>query len=296
MYVRVLIQSEHNKILLLKKQSKNNNNIWEIPGAEVTDEENFDDVAITSIHEKTGYLITTDKIVGITEFENRLEKRNEVHIIMEADIISGNLNIIDPYDGYSWIEKYKIKEYPLASWLKKYIKENPTPFEDVQEELNKELGERPQQIFDDDEKEEIKETFTEETDAVKETVKGSLSLLKETIIRTFKPRQIDVDKTTPKDFPIYKDNPNVEETQYSPDISLKQESIKEDENEIIPEHAIQTEEIIPETANIEETIPETKEEIMIDHTEEIIPEHVPSEDIIPETTNIEETIPETKEE
>lgn len=197
MYVRTLIISEHGKILLLKRKTLNNKPIWELPGSIISDDESFDEVASASIKRETGYYIYPGKILGIGEYTDSQNK--ELHVIMDASIISGELILERNYDQYTWIAPSRLTDYPLAPWLEKYLKNNKIPFNDIQEELD-EL-EKKDAMRKEIQEAELKSNNLEDninTQEIGDSVKSSLSLLKDTIIRTFHPKEAKITRTTPK--------------------------------------------------------------------------------------------------
>lgn len=206
MYVKTLIPNEKGKILLLKQKTMDKKPRWDLPGVPLTEDESFDEVVTKSIQKVIGYYVYPGKILGVNDFITKDTK--EVYVIMEANILNGEILLNNHYEDYAWVNIDRIHEYPLVDWFNNYMKKNKFPFEDVSIEIN-EINQRQNkrnEIIQEDISNNIYATTdysTKEDSHIGESVKNSFGLLKNTIKRTFHPKQASARKTEPKENIIY---------------------------------------------------------------------------------------------
>lgn len=248
MYVETVIYNEQNKILLLKEKRDDNKNRWDLPGATFTEEQSFDETVITNVQKEIGYYVYPGKIIGIGDHSTSSEK--EVHVIMEGSILNGELLLSKDYETYNWVNLDRIKDYPLTPWLHSYIHNNKHPFEDVEAEIE-ELTNRRQrrrEIIQEDLVNSI--NSKNKSEKVNKGVTSSFGLLKETIKKTFHPREAQVTQTTPKPKESYKEpEPEVKKEdkriadklnirfRKKPEEEYVEKSSLESENDIIIDHS-----------------------------------------------------------
>lgn len=210
MYVKTLIPNEKGKILLVKEKRMDELPRWDLPGVTLTEDESFDEAVTKSIQKEIGYYVYPGKIVGVKDFITHDSK--EINVIMEANILNGDIILNNHYEKYSWVSMDRISEYPLAPWFNEYMKRNKRPFEDVEyeiEQINQRQNKRKELIQEDivpgrnD-----TSIYKIEDNEVGESVKNSFGLLKDTIIRTFHPKQANVHRTQPKENVIYSTTSN----------------------------------------------------------------------------------------
>ena len=279
MYVKTVIYNEQNKLLLLKEKREDEKNRWDLPGATFTEEQSFDETVINNIQKEIGYYVYPGKIIGIADYSNKTNK--EVHVIMEGSILNGELLLSKDYETYNWVKLNRIQDYPLVPWLHTYIHNNKQPFEDVETEIEELTNKRQRrrEIIQEDLMNSIHSK--NKTEKLNEGVSSSFSLLKDTIKKTFHPREAQVTQTTPKTNKIYQEpevpkenkkiadklNIRFKHKQEQPEF-IDKSALEANENDIIIEH--DSEEIITETTDI-----------YVDHndkkTEDIIPESADSE-------------------
>ena len=203
MYVKTVIYNEQNKLLLLKQKREDDKNRWDLPGATFTEEQSFDETVVTNVQKEIGYYVYPGKIIGIGDYTTNTDK--EVHVIMEGSILNGELLLSKDYETYNWIKLDRIKDYPLVPWLHNYIHNNKRPFEDVESEIE-ELTNRRQrrrEIIQEDLMNSIHSK--NKTEKLNKEASSSFSLLKDTIKKTFHPREANVTETTPKTNEIYEE-------------------------------------------------------------------------------------------
>lgn len=213
MYVKTLIPNEKGKILLVKEKRMDERPRWDLPGVALTEDESFDEAVTKSIQKEIGYYVYPGKIVGVKDFITHETK--EINVIMEANILNGDILLNDHYEKYSWVSMERITEYPLAPWFNEYMKRNKRPFEDVEyeiEQINQRQYKRRELIQEDIISRRSDDSIYKiEDNEVGESVKNSFGLLKDTIIRTFHPKQANVRRTQPKENVIYSTTNNDKE-------------------------------------------------------------------------------------
>jgi ADP-ribose pyrophosphatase YjhB (NUDIX family) len=249
MYVKTLVINEKNKILLLKQKTMDETPRWDLPGVHLTEDESFDEAVTNNMQKQIGYYLYPGRILGVNDYVNHNDK--EIHVIMETEILNGELLLDSNYDEYVWIPVNRIADYPLAAWFQDYIKKNRHPFTDVDDEIDK-INERQSQrreIFHEEIAYETprRSRFGTSEPAAHEdiSVKNSLGILKDTIIRTFHPKKSNVTKTHPKENIIYTREENTTEEATTDDVEtvdipVSNEIIPESSDDIIPDHVTKT--------------------------------------------------------
>lgn len=256
MYVKTLVINENNKILLLKRKTMDETPTWDLPGVPLTEDESFDEAVTNNIQKQIGYYLYPGRILGVNDYVTKNKK--EIHVIMETEILNGELLLDSNYDEYTWIPVNRITEYPLTPWFKNYMNKNKNPFTDVDDEIekiNQRENQRRELIQEDISYEKpSRRRFTkfETSPSHEKSVKNSFGILKDTIIKTFHPKQANVTRTHPKENIIYEreevvdDNP-VEDSQE--DII-----IQTNDDDIVPDHVIKSQKPKkPEIRKIRET-------------------------------------------
>jgi ADP-ribose pyrophosphatase YjhB (NUDIX family) len=297
MYVKTVIYNEHDKLLLLKEKREDKKQRWDLPGATFTEEQSFDETVITNVQKEIGYIVYPGKIVGIADYSDKNNK--EVYVIMDGTILNGELLLSKDYETYTWVNRDRLKEYPLVPWLHNYIHNNKSPFTDVEAEIEELTNKRQRrrEIIQEDLISSI--NSKDNGDKINDGVKSSFSLLKDTIKRTFHPRQAQVTQTTPKANELYTAdvNENKNESSISDKLNIRfhkkseeeeyiDKSILEaNEGDIIIEHdddAFEAQEDnSPEISQEDVVKEETNNEIIIDHSDdEILTEEVPDDEKI----------------
>ena len=294
MYVKTIIRNEQNKVLLLKQKREDDKQCWDLPGSTFTEEQSFDETVITNVQKEIGFYVYPGKIIGIADFTSKTEK--QVHIIMEGTILNGELVLSKDYETYTWVDLSRIKDYPLVPWLHNYIHSTKHPFEDVEseiEELTSKKSRRRRKFFQEDNR---SSTSSKNKTEKSNEGKSSFSILKETIMKTFRPRQVNVTQTTPKPNSYSEEgNSELEENEIESKLNFRKRKdepdkeyieeaiIKKGEDDIIIEHDEDTPEMdINQKDIVQENIAveHDTEDIIIDHkSEDIIIDHE-SEDII----------------
>ena len=236
MHVKTIIANKHNKILLLKEKRADKKIRWDLPGARFTEDQSFDETVITNVQKVIGYYVYPGKIIGITSYSTRETK--DVYVIMEGMILNGELLLSKEYENYAWVDVGRMPDYPLAPWIKNYLKETKHPFRDVEEaiEENDSNGFKRRDTIQHDFRSNISRSASKHA----KKSRTSFGLLKDTIKRTFRPRSADVNETTPKDNEMY-ENTFTSEENPKEDIIIDQNNTNKD---IIIEHDTPKEDII----------------------------------------------------
>lgn len=279
MYVKTVIYNEHEKILLLKQKREDKKQRWDLPGATFTEEQSFDETVINNVQKEIGYYVYPGKIIGIADYTGKSEK--EVHVIMEGTILNGELLLSKDYETYTWVDISRIKDYPLVPWLHNYIQNNKYPFKDVETEIEELTNRRQRRI------EVIQEDMMssinsgDNTEKINNSVKSSFGLLKDTIKRTFHPKEAIVTQTTPKPNDLYQEQENKEEDKSNIADKLNFR-FKKDEEEYLDDIVLKP----SENDIFIEHEDNTEDEIIISH------EDVVKEDIIIDTAKTTESIKE----
>ncbi|OED30857.1 NUDIX hydrolase [Methanosphaera sp. WGK6] len=258
MYVKTIVSSEHGKILLIKQKRMDNKPRWDLPGAPLTEEQSFDETVVHNIQKEIGYSVYPGKIIGISSHVTRNMK--DLYVIMEGTILNGDLILSTRYEEFAWIDINRIAEYPLVPWLNEYIKNTSTPFNDVAIEINdlNEKNLRRREVIQENIINNAKEYTHEANNEISENVKNSFSMLKNTIKRTFHPKEAKITKPIPKNN-IYT-NEETSKTNFTDKFNIMKKNKPEHEEIILKES---TDDIIID-----------REDIIISHDEDIVPDQV----------------------
>jgi len=110
-----------NKILILKRHpnSKTNPNRWELVGGKVDPGEDFDKALIREFHEETNLKIKIKDLIGAVQ-EDFPHKRT-VAIVMNVEILSGEIQISDEHVDWKWATIDEIKDLELSGWFKQLL-------------------------------------------------------------------------------------------------------------------------------------------------------------------------------
>ena len=113
--VRGVVRKE-DKILILRRhpKSRNNPHKWELPGGKVDPGEFFDIALVREFKEETNLDIKIESLFEVVqdEFISRRTNRpiSTVQLMMNLEIISGELQISDEHDGFKWANNDELKE------------------------------------------------------------------------------------------------------------------------------------------------------------------------------------------
>lgn len=112
---------EQNKILILKRHpnSRTNANCWELVGGKVDPGEDFDKALIREFGEETSLKIKIGDLIGAVQ-EDFPYKRT-VALVMNVELISGEIKISDEHTDWKWATMDEIKELKLSGWFKKLL-------------------------------------------------------------------------------------------------------------------------------------------------------------------------------
>ena len=113
--VRGLVKKD-NKILILRRhpKSRNNPHKWELPGGKVDPGEFFVIALIREFKEETDLEVQIESLFEVVqdEFISRRTNRpiNTVQLMMNLEIISGEVQISDEHDDFKWVSVKDLKE------------------------------------------------------------------------------------------------------------------------------------------------------------------------------------------
>lgn len=112
---------EQNKVLILKRHpnSKTNASCWELGGGKVDPREDFDKALIREFIEETNLKVKIGDLVGAVQ-EDFPHKRT-VALVMNVEILSGEVKISDEHIDWKWATMDEIKELDLSGWFKKLL-------------------------------------------------------------------------------------------------------------------------------------------------------------------------------
>ncbi|WP_297979493.1 NUDIX domain-containing protein [uncultured Methanobrevibacter sp.] len=113
--VRGVVKKEE-KILILKRHPKSRNNPqkWELPGGKVDPGEFFDDALVRELKEETSLDVEIESLFETVEdrFISRRTHQyiNTVQLMMNLEIISGEVQISDEHEDFKWVSAEELKE------------------------------------------------------------------------------------------------------------------------------------------------------------------------------------------
>lgn len=112
--VRGVVRKE-DKILILRRhpKSRNNPHKYELPGGKVDPREFFDIALIREFKEETNLEVEIESLFEVVqdEFISRRTNRpiSTVQLMMNLEIISGELQISDEHDDFKWVSNGELK-------------------------------------------------------------------------------------------------------------------------------------------------------------------------------------------
>jgi 8-oxo-dGTP diphosphatase len=117
---KVLIYDKDGQCLLLKRslKSKGNPGRWEPPGGKIDPGESFDGALIREVGEETGLDVSLLHAVGVAESE--LTEINVVHLMFEAILNTGQVQLSDEHIDYMWVKPEDFKNLDLVEWFKQF--------------------------------------------------------------------------------------------------------------------------------------------------------------------------------
>ena len=113
--VRGVVRKE-DKILILRRHPKSRNNAhkWEFPGGKVDPGEFFDIALIRELKEEANLDVNIESIFEVVQDEFISRKTNRlihtVQLMMNLEIISGEVQISDEHDDFKWVSIEELKE------------------------------------------------------------------------------------------------------------------------------------------------------------------------------------------
>ena len=115
------VVKEDGKILILKRHpdSTTNPNCWELPGGKVDPGEDFDKALIREFLEETNLEIKIEGLVAGVQ-EDFPHKRT-VALVMNVEIISGEVTISDEHTDWKWATLSEIKNLEISAWFKNLL-------------------------------------------------------------------------------------------------------------------------------------------------------------------------------
>ena len=113
--VRGIVRKE-DKILILKRhpKSRNNPHKWEFPGGKVDPGEFFDVALIREFKEETNLDVKIESLFEVVQDEFISRRTNQpistVQLMMNLEIIRGEVQISDEHEDYKWVSKEELKD------------------------------------------------------------------------------------------------------------------------------------------------------------------------------------------
>ncbi|MCX6842189.1 MAG: NUDIX domain-containing protein [candidate division WOR-3 bacterium] len=100
--VRAIIKDKEGRVLLLRrsKTSRSNAGVWEFPGGKTEPGENFADALVREVKEECGLDVIPTRAVGAVQTD--LPNIHVVHLIMEAQLVSGAVRLSEEHDDSAW--------------------------------------------------------------------------------------------------------------------------------------------------------------------------------------------------
>lgn len=116
--VKVAVRNDDGAVLLLKRsmESKGNPGKWDLPGGKVEEGETFDKAAIRETLEETGLNVKIIHVIGAGESE--APKYRVAYLIVEAQILSGNLKTSEEHDDFIWVQPQQFESMELCNQFK----------------------------------------------------------------------------------------------------------------------------------------------------------------------------------
>ena len=106
---------EYDKILILRRhpKSRNNPHKYELPGGKVDPGEFFDIALIREFKEETNLEVEIESLFEVVQDEFISRRTNKpistVQLMMNLEIISGELQISDEHDDFKWVSNEELK-------------------------------------------------------------------------------------------------------------------------------------------------------------------------------------------
>ena len=113
--VRGVVKKE-DKILILRRhpKSRNNPHKYELPGGKVDPGEFFDVALIREFKEETNLDVNIESLFEVVQDEFISRRTNQpistVQLMMNLEIIGGELQISDEHDDFKWVDIEELKE------------------------------------------------------------------------------------------------------------------------------------------------------------------------------------------
>ena len=113
--VRGVVRKE-DKILILRRhpKSRNNPHKWELPGGKVDPGEFFDVALVREFKEETNLDVKIESLFEVVQDEFISRRTNQpistVQLMMNLEIIDGEVQISSEHDDYKWVSKEELKE------------------------------------------------------------------------------------------------------------------------------------------------------------------------------------------
>ncbi len=115
--VKVVIRDREGRCLLLKRaqSSRGNPGKWEFPGSKVAVGEEFEQVVRREVRENTSLTVRLQRGLGTAQVD--LPARRVLYLILEADLVAGQVQLSGDYDEYAWRYPHELPEIDLVPHL-----------------------------------------------------------------------------------------------------------------------------------------------------------------------------------
>lgn len=112
--VKVVIRDPDGRCLLLKRadSSRGNPGKWELPGGKAALQEEFEQVVQREVSEETALTISLQRALGTVQAD--LPMRKVIYLVLEADLVSGQVQLSSEHQEYAWRYPHELPEMDLV--------------------------------------------------------------------------------------------------------------------------------------------------------------------------------------
>lgn len=113
--IKAVIRDEHGRCLRIRRSLSSGYNAgkWDLPGGKVDPGETFDEALLREVEEETGLRIRLTRVAGSAESE--APTRKVAYLIMEGQLISGEIQLSEEHDKSEWVELGKFCDKDLCA-------------------------------------------------------------------------------------------------------------------------------------------------------------------------------------
>ncbi len=121
--VRMIIQDNNGKCLLIRRSATNKSNVgkWEFPGGKIDIGEEFYGALLREVKEETGLIVNVKHIAGVVESE--VPTVRIATLIFSGTKESSQISLSDEHDTFVWVSVKEFSSYDLVEHLKTFLEE-----------------------------------------------------------------------------------------------------------------------------------------------------------------------------